>query len=836
MSYGVNSPATLTNAPIPPPPGPQGPGPRHPSAPVIANPGASLVGQLPSVPQPAPHQPPAKSRIDPDLMPNPLDVQKVDQTQYAGKHWVTSTPGVPPLISTNVPLLDAGNCTPRFIRSAFYSIPTTKELANQISMPISFAVQPCARLGPGEAPLAVIDMTVLGGPLRCRRCKAYINPNVKFVDGGRKFICNLCSVDTEVPPEYFCNLDHTGRRADTADRPELSRGSYEFLTTTDYCKGSSFPQSAAYIFVIDVTYASFQSGMVQTLTSNIAAVLNNLPKEEGQEKSPIRIGFITYNTQLHFYNLNPNLAQPAMLVQPDMSEVFVPVVDGFLVTVEEAQTHLKTLMELIPTLHSAEKKAESVMLPAIQAGCAALKAANRPGKIIMFHSSLPVAPGPGQLKNREDKKLLNTDKEATLLVPADPIFEKTARECVDAGVGVDMFLFPHAYVDVASMGKIATDTGGVIQRFPMFRADVDGERLIQDLAMHIAEPCVFDTVLRMRTNAGVRPVEFCGNMMMQNATDMEIAVIKPNSCVTIEIKHDDKLSEDFQAYVQVALLYTSMSGVRKLRLHNLALPVSSNLADLYKSCDMDTVVNSLTKEFGKALLSSHSYKNLKEQLLQRVSNSLACYRQNCAAPSQPGQLILPETLKLLPLYSHCLLRSPALMPSVEVSFDEKSNLLQRLAMMTVEETELFLYPRLYNLNTSTLGNEGMPPIIRSSYDRIRESGAHLLDNGLVLILWVGANTPSKWLQEVMGVTVLDQVDPTVGNLQPFDNPTSIRIRGIIDEIRVKRKQHLRLNVVRQKDKTEHIFMQFLVEDKTELGMNYTDFLCSVHREIRNILS
>lgn len=130
----------------------------------------------------------------------------------------------------------------------------------------------------------------------------------------------------------------------------------------------------------------------------------------------------------------------------------------------------------------------------------------------------------------------------------------------------------------------------------------------------------------------------------------------------------------------------------------------------------------------------------------------------------------------------------------------------------------------------------MPPIIRSSYDRIRESGPNLLDNGLVLILWLGSNTPSKWLQEVMGVTVIDQVDPTVGNLQPFDNPTSVRIREIIDEIRTKRRQHLRLNVVRQKDKTEHIFMQFLVEDKTEQGMNYTDFLCSIHREIRNILS
>jgi len=454
----------------------------------------------------------------------------------------------------------------------------------------------------------------------------------------------------------------------------------------------------------------------------------------------------------------------------------------------------------------------------------------------MFHSGLPTAPGPGQLKNREDKKLLNTEKEATLLVPADPLFEKVARECVDAGVAVDMFLFPHSYVDLASIGKIPGATGGTVQRYPMFRADVDGERFIQDLAIHIAQPCVFDAVLRMRTSAGIRPVEFCGSFMMQNATDVEVSVLTPNTCVTIEVKHDDKLNEEFQAYIQVALLYTSISGVRKLRLHNLAIPVTTSLAEIYKSCDVDTIANYLTKEYGKALLANHTYKNLKEQLLTRVSNSLACYRQNCAAPSQPGQLILPETLKLLPLYSHCLLRSPALMPSIDVGFDERVNLLQRLSMMSVEQSELFLYPRLYNLNTSTLGNEGLPPVMRSSYDRIRESGAHLVDNGLVLIMWVGANTPSKWLQEVFGVTVLDQVDPTVGNLQPFDNATSIRVREVIDEIRATRQQHLRLNVVRQKDKTEHIFMQFLVEDKTEQGMNYTDFLCSIHREIRSILS
>ncbi|KAG8500945.1 hypothetical protein CXB51_002869 [Gossypium anomalum] len=30
------------------------------------------------------------------------------------------------------------------------------------------------------------------GPIRCSRCKGYINPFMKFIDQERKFICNLC--------------------------------------------------------------------------------------------------------------------------------------------------------------------------------------------------------------------------------------------------------------------------------------------------------------------------------------------------------------------------------------------------------------------------------------------------------------------------------------------------------------------------------------------------------------------------------------------------------------------------------------------------------------------
>lgn len=39
------------------------------------------------------------------------------------------------------------------------------------------------------------------------------------------------------------------------------------------------------------------------------------------------------------------------------------------------------------------------------------QAAECAGKLFIFHSSLPTVEAPGKLRNRDDKKLLNTDKE-----------------------------------------------------------------------------------------------------------------------------------------------------------------------------------------------------------------------------------------------------------------------------------------------------------------------------------------------------------------------------------------------------------------------------------------
>ena len=57
----------------------------------------------------------------------------------------------------------------------------------------------------------------------------------------------------------------------------------------------------------------------------------------------------------------------------------------------------------------------------------------------------------------------------TILTPQNSFYEKLAKECVENGVAVDLFLFPNAYIDVATIGSVATLTGGQIYRYSYFK-------------------------------------------------------------------------------------------------------------------------------------------------------------------------------------------------------------------------------------------------------------------------------------------------------------------------------------------------------------------------------
>lgn len=65
------------------------------------------------------------------------------------------------------------------------------------------------------------------------------------------------------------------------------------------------------------------------------------------------------------------------------------------------------------------------------------------------------------------------------------------------------------------------------------------------------------------------------------------------------------------------------------------------------------------------------------------------------------QLILPDAMKVFPIYMNSLLKTPALVSSTELSTDDRSFYRFLVNAMGVEETQALLYPRLIPLVSYT---------------------------------------------------------------------------------------------------------------------------------------
>ncbi|CAL1266343.1 unnamed protein product [Larinioides sclopetarius] len=769
-------------------------------------------------------------KLDLDQMPSTVQFRDEDKKLRSG-YFTTDVKGqLPPLVTTDFTVQDRGMCSPRFIRSSLYCLPNNSDVLKQTALPFAITISPLASLHEGEQEPPTCHFRQ-EGPLRCKRCKAYICPFMTFMDGGRSFQCAFCKVVTEVPQDYFCFLDGMGERTDKYHRPELCLGSYEYIATKEYCRNDEMPNPPAYIFMIEVSSATFRNGLIPLLCENMKHVLRSLQSDERNDSSKLKVGFVTYNNVLHFYNMKKNLSQPHIMVLSDVHNAFVPLLEGFLVTLAEAEGLVDSLMDHIPRIFMNEPATEIILGPVIQVGLEALKNANCSGKLLIFHSTIPNADAPGKLPHREGQKLLGTDKQKIALAPQTDFYSKLAQECVAAGCAVDLFLFPNAYVDIASMSPLCRHTGGQIYKYTYFQSHIDGDRFLQDLERNITTPAAFDAVLRVRTSAGISPVFYYGNFYMSNATDIELSAIDCYKAITVEFAYDDKLPEGETVFIQAALLYTTRTGDRRIRVHNIAFPTSVGMPDIYKSCEMDSTVNFLAKHALKQLL-DHSPQQIKSNLISRSVKILACYRKNCSTSSGSGQLILPETLKLLPLYVNCLLRSDAIAGGVDISLDDRSFAMLAVNSMDVKSTATYFYPTLFPLHDVDPDFVGIPNPIRCSIEKLSDSGAYLLENGIYMFLWIGQAINPEWLQNVLGVQSTNQVDKQKTSLPELNNPLSNKIRQIIEELENGRQRFMRLSIMVQGDKLEIVFRHFLVEDRGGDGSpSYVDFLCHLHREI-----
>uniref|UniRef100_A0AAQ4PSQ0 SEC24 homolog B, COPII coat complex component n=1 Tax=Gasterosteus aculeatus aculeatus TaxID=481459 RepID=A0AAQ4PSQ0_GASAC len=712
------------------------------------------------------------------------------------------------------PELRKVNCSPQSFRCTLTSIPQTQALLNKARLPLGLLLHPFRDL----QQLPVITSNTI---VRCRSCRTYINPFVTFLD-QRRWKCNLCYRVNDVPDEFMYN-PVTRSYGEPHKRPEVQNATVEFIASSDYMLRP--PQPAAYLFVLDVSHNAVEAGYLKYFSE---LLIDNLDKLPGDTRT--RVGFLTFDNTIHFYNLQEGLSQPQMLVVSDIDDIFIPSHDSLMVNLKESRELVKDLLTSLPGMFSHSKETHSALGPALQAAFKLMSPTG--GRVTVFQTQLPTL-GAGSLQSREDPNQRSSTKGVQHLGPATDFYKKLALDCSGQQIGVDLFLLSSQYSDLASLSCISKYSAGSVFYYPSFHHTHNPaqlEKFQRDVERYLTRKIGFEAVMRIRCTKGLSIHTFHGNFFVRSTDLLSLANVNPDSAFAVQMSIEDSLADSSLACFQAALLYTSSKGKRRIRVHTLCLPVVSQLSDVYAGADVQAITCLLADmAIDRSLTSSLS--DARDALTNAAVYLLSAYKSNVSNLQQSG-LVLPASMRLFPVYILALLKQKALRTGTSTRLDERVFAMCEFKTQPLQQLMRMVHPDLYRLDD--MSDQGalllnhtlvpQPHLLHLSAERVRRDGAFLMDCGNVFYLWIGKSCSDVFIRDVLGCSSYASIPENMRHIPELETVLSERVRAFLDWLQDKRSFCSSVHVLKDEASAKAPFFQRLVEDRSEAASSYPDFL------------
>ncbi|XP_051276667.1 protein transport protein Sec24B isoform X4 [Dicentrarchus labrax] len=719
------------------------------------------------------------------------------------------------------PDLKKVNCSPHTFRCTLTSIPQTQALLNKARLPLGLLLHPFRDL----QQLPVITSNTI---VRCRSCRTYINPFVTFLD-QRRWKCNLCYRVNDVPDEFMYN-PVTRSYGEPHKRPEVQNSTVEFIASSDYMLRP--PQPAAYLFVLDVSHNAVEAGYLKYFCE---LLLDNLDKLPGDTRT--RVGFLTFDNTIHFYNLQEGLSQPQMLVVSDIDDVFIPSHDSLMVNLKESKELVKDLLTSLPAMFSQSRETHSALGPALQAAFKLMSPTG--GRVTVFQTQLPTL-GAGALQSREDPNQRSSTKGVQHLGPATDFYKKLALDCSGQQIGVDLFLLSSQYADLASLSCISKYSAGSIFYYPSFHYihnPAQLEKFQRDLERYFTRKIGFEAVMRIRCTKGLSIHTFHGNFFVRSTDLLSLANVNPDSAFAVQMSIEDSLADSSLACFQAALLYTSSKGKRRIRVHTLCLPVVNQLSDVYAGADVQAVTCLLANMAIDRSISS-SLSDARDALVNAVVDLVSAYKSNVSNLQQSG-LVVPAAMRLFPVYILSLLKQKALRTGTSTRLDERVFAMCEFKTQPLQQLMRMVHPDLYRLdNMSDQGalhlNDTVVPqphLLHLSAERLSRDGAFLMDCGYVFYLWIGKCCSEVFIRDVLGCPNYASIPPNMSHIPELETPLSERVRAFLDWLQDNRAFSSMIHIVKDDASAKATFFQHLVEDRSESASSYYEFLQHIQQQM-----
>ena len=728
------------------------------------------------------------------------------------------------------------NCSKEYLHPTLNIFPRYASQLNQLKVPIGLKISPSSfYTKKDEIPLVSYGEQYDVPRCKNKNCKAFINPFIKFID-KENWECNICKKINKVEDYYF------GNEEEKENKIELNFGSYEFLLNKSYWKNDQPPNKLNYHFLIDISYKSIESGFAQCALESIKdCIMNNY--FYNYDNFPIKISLITYDTTVHFYSLNKKSNQFTMLYTNDEKDIFIPSYkDNLLISLSQNKDKLIQIIESIQNniynqllnkdnVKKNEKNSTKIF--------DAIKSVNLlgelcGGKILVFSGS--------DIKNLEmmidekDEDDIEKEKEKGYNKNLERGGKKISKLGIDItynNFSINMFQASNEYCNILTINQLCDNSNGSLYFYKNFNSNLHYKNLYYQIKRILTNETKLQGTLKLRLSNGFYIREYITSVLLYNRRlfvfpthdiDQKYTVIL--SMYTPEEQTDLEISQniDNYIYIQSCLLYSHGDGTRRMRVHNLCLPISSNNNQIYESIEAEFLACFLAQKSVHLIFRNRNLEKGIMKIEKEFFDMMKEYLNNQVFKNNElSDEIRMAILLFLGVMKLCIFNKKN-----DSSFQNDIDLSNyyRLKLLRFSEDEIlcFIYPRIYLLdNISNLNLGEFPDVVNDSLEGINLGNLFLIDNGFFLAIYCKKNIDGNIFHDLFGenydkIDFFDVNENKLFEAENEENELKQKIKYLIESIRSGKSIPQKSVFIFEGINDKNFLKEILIEDN--LNSNY----------------
>ena len=255
---------------------------------------------------------------------------------------------------------------------------------------------------------------------------------------------------------------------------------------------------------------------------------------------------------------------------------------------------------MLPSMYASSACYDSAFVNVLRA-CS--KIAQPFGAKLLFFQFSPQLANIPSLKPKNNP---SATERLDLLNSTGSDFSTTGSDLSHQQISCDLFVFTppgkSIYKNLETFSDLAKRTNGHLYFYPFFSAREHSAKFTSELYLALTQPLAWEAVGRVRVSGGFKKTLLHGHHLVKARTEdlLSLPVCDTERVFVYELDKDDteaaakqvnRRNEPVQSHLfaQTAFLYTSSNGERRIRVHNMAVPITNSLTQPFEYMDLAAV-------------------------------------------------------------------------------------------------------------------------------------------------------------------------------------------------------------------------------------------------------